>query len=232
MPQRQHLIKALDALKLEVSQRNSILSSAGLPIESSLQINNPDFFFTAEQALEEVQQHPWPAFVNNEWSEVLVANDVAQRLWGVDLRVEFTDPIERNLLSLASTPKFAERVINWDEAIGVLVAVWKGHHRGPEDPEEPSPYFAQVMERFLNGDPRYIARFLNLWQNVEPRTPKVRWWYPIVWNEPDVGTMKFRGFAGNADEVNCLTFNDWIPTDAATWSGLDAISKRDHKPAR
>jgi transcriptional regulator with XRE-family HTH domain len=224
-PDREHLVRLLDGLKLEISQRDSILEGAGFVAEGSPHLADPDFYFTLEQALKEVQQHPWPAFVNNEWSEVVVANEVAQQLWGVDLRHEYTDPIDRNLLSVASTPQFAERVANWDEAVGVLVAVWKGHHRGAEDLDAPSPYFASVMQRFLNGDPQYVARFLTLWQNVQPRTPKVRWWYPIVWNEPGVGVMRFRCFAGDADETNGLAFNDWIPLDSESWVALERVKK-------
>ena len=224
-PARDHLMQVLDALKVSRAERSEILEDAGFATDTWHlgSLDNPGFYFTIEEALEEIQLHPWPAFVNNEWAEVVVANDVAQRLWGVDLRHEFTDAIDRNMLSLASTPRFADRCVNWDEAIGVLASVWKGHHRGPEDPETPSPYFASVMERFLKGDPKYVARFAECWQSAEPATPKVRWWYPIVWDEPGIGTMRFRCLSTTCDEPRGLAYQDWMPLDAATWHALDTL---------
>jgi transcriptional regulator with XRE-family HTH domain len=225
-PTREHLVKMLDVMKLERGGRNQILADAGFaPDGMQLRPHNPDLMFTVEECAVEVQQYAWPAFVMNEWSEVVVANDVAQRLWGVDLRSEFTDAIDRNLLSIASNPRFAERIANWDEAVGVLVAVWKGHHRGAEDIEKPSPYFAAVLERFLNGEPKYIGRFLSLWRDVPGRTPKMRWSYPVVWNDPGAGVMRFKCFASSASEPDGLAFNDWIPLDAETWSALEELRR-------
>ena len=158
--------------------------------------------------------------------EVVAANAVAQALWSVDLTTEFLDPIERNLLSVASDPRFAERCSNLPEVLEVMSAVLKGHHRGAEALGNPSPYFAKVLERFVAGDPKYIQPFFQAWQAAVPRTPKIRWEYPIVWEDPDAGTLRFRGMVNPANEPDGLAFNDWVPLDAETWVALARVTAR------
>ncbi len=226
-PSRELLTAILDSLKVERAQRNRILMSAGFaPDGLSLRPDNPDLMFTIEEAAEEIERYRWPAFALDEFMEVVAANRIAQRLWGVDLRREFTGPIERNLLSVASNPRFAERCVNWDEAIGVMISVFKGHYRGQETLEQPSPYFEVVLQRFFQGDQKYVNRFLSLWDDTPPATAKLRWSYPIVWEEPGIGRMRFHCFASSANEWDGLAFNDWIPLDDKTWQALDALARR------
>ncbi len=82
------------------------------------------------------------------------------------------------------------------------------------------------MRHFLEGNPKYMARFLALWETTPARSPKSRWWYPIVLEEPGVGTLSFRVLVSTASEPDGLAFNDWVPLDAATWSGLEMIRRR------
>ncbi|MBI5287527.1 MAG: helix-turn-helix domain-containing protein [Chloroflexi bacterium] len=223
-PSQPYLTALLDALKIERSERGEILEAAGYASDwHQLVPSLSDLGFTLEQASEEVERLPWPSFVLNEMSEVIVANQAVQRLWGVDLRREFTEVAERNLLAVASAPRFAERIANWDEAVGALVAVFKGHHRGAESVENPSPYFKSVMDRFLAGDARYVARFLQLWQEVPPAEIQLRWHYPIVWQDPLAGRMTFDCVVSNANIRQGWAFNDWMPVGAGTWAALQRL---------
>lgn len=103
------------------------------------------------------------------------------------------------MLAVSSNPRFADKV-NWDEMVSVAIAVFKGHHRGPEEIERGSPYFAEMLQRFMQGDPRYVARFFELWQQAEGRRPKVRWSYPVVWTEPGLPVMRFEVVVNTASE--------------------------------
>ena len=213
-PSRKSLVAILDALKLERRSRDRILVDAGYaPDGFNLGPDRYfDYMFTLEQAQVHLDDTPWPAFVMNEVLEVVAANQRVQDLWGVDLRREFVEPRQRNMLGLASNPRFAERLLNWDEMVAVGFSVFKGHHRGPEDLSAPSPLFNQVLESLAAGDPQYVARFLDLWQKTPPRTPKVRWWYPVVWQMGDQA-LRFRGLVTTCDEPHGLAFNDWLPVD-------------------
>jgi hypothetical protein len=154
-----------------------------------------------------------------------------QRLWGVDLQREYTDVAERSLLAVASDPRFADQLANWDDAIGTLVSVFKGHHRGLEDLDNPSPQFKSVLERFFAGDPRYIARFLKLWQDVPPATMRMRWRYPVVWQHPSAGRMHFDCVVSEANDRDGWAFNDWIPIGAVSWNSLSRVGNRTRERA-
>jgi len=221
---RPYLTALLDALKLDRVERNQIMTAAGYAIDGwSFRPTNDDLTFTIDEAVREVERYQWPAFVVDEMMGVAGANRVAQDLWGVDLKREFLDPTERNLLSVASNPRFASRCVNLDAILRVMVAVWKGHHRGPEDLDNASPFFGAMLERFLDGDPEVIARFTRAWQTGAARTPKLRWDYPVVWDEPGIGVMRFHCFASAASEPDGLSFNDWIPLDADSWARLERM---------
>lgn len=224
-PTRDQLSRILDALKVERGFRNVLLEAAGFASDGLDVRPQPrtQQNFSREEAADETERYAWPSFVTDEFMEVLSANVTAQRIWGVDLRYELNGPIERNLLSVASNPRFADRCTNWDECIGMMVSIFKWHHRGAEAVESPSPYFAAVLEHFLKGDPVYVARFAKLWQEAVPPQSKMRFSYPIVWDIARYPQMRFVAFTSSANEMDGLAFNDWIPTDAQTWLALDAL---------
>jgi hypothetical protein len=171
-----------------------------------------------------VDRAAWPAFVLNEMSEVVVANATALSLWGVDLR-DYPTIGDRSMLSFVSDPRFADRIANWDEAVGTIASVFKGHFRGAEDLDDPSPVFRTMLEKFLAGDPAYVARFLQLWQVAEPAPYLMRWHYRMVWEEPAAGRMEFDGVVSNCNQHEGWSFNDWVPVDAGTWEALGRVRR-------
>ena len=218
----------IDALGLEQVERNQVLTAAGFAPEGPPLAPEvtAGYVFTVEEAALQIEEYAWPSMVINESMEIVAANQVAQRLWSIDLFREFPNPVDRNLLTVASDPRFGGKVVNWDEAVGTAIAVLKGHHRGAEtEPEGTSAYFAEVIQRFSAGDPEFVGRFVRLWQDVQPRMPKVRWSYPLVWEEPEVGTLRFEIIVSSASEPDALAFNDWIPLDAATWAALSDLGR-------
>lgn len=221
-PSRPLLEAILDALQTDRRLRNEILVQAGFaPDGERLGPRNSDYMYTMEEAQVLIDELPWPAHVNSELMEVLAANELAERVWGVDLAHELTTPLERNMMTVATVPRFADRIKNWEEMVSVGIGVLKGHHRGAVPmPESATAYFAAVMERVYAGDPRYLHRLLGMWDRVPPRAPKVRWFYPIVWDHQAVGELRFLVSVAMAHEPTGVMFNDWIPLDGATWDRL------------
>ena len=181
--------------------------------------------FTRDEAAAFIEQYEWPAFLLGEMLDLMAANAAAQRLWRVDLTREFLHPGDRNLLSVVSDPRFGTRLANMPDALRVMASVFKGHHRGAETLDEPSPLLASILDRFMTGDPAYLQVLLRAWQEAVPRTPKIRWEYPVVWNDADVGTLRFRCLVNPAAEPDGLAFNDWIPLDSQTWDGLRRLKE-------
>jgi transcriptional regulator with XRE-family HTH domain len=227
-PLRHHLGAVLTAYRLNREEQRPILEGAGFVANDGPEHDGSNHLWhSADEAEAEVQRHDWPAFVLDEFVRVVAANDAAQRLWGVDLRHEFTSSVDRNLLSVASNPRFADRCVNWDETIGIVASVFKAHDWAPERVEQPGPYFAAVLDQFMRGDEQYVARFLKAW-NAAPSSweRKARFTYPVVWDEPGIGIMRFESLASPANDPDGLAFNDWIPLDAATWRGLEELKAR------
>lgn len=224
-PSRLHLVAVLDAMKVERGLRGELLVAAGFASDALDLGAEYVTMRTRDEIVAEVEHYRWPSFISNDAMEVVGANAAAQRLWGVDMRVEFTDSIDRNLLSLASNPRFADHCQNWDAIITEMISIFKGHHQGPELLEHPSPYFAAVLDRFLKGDPGYVARFLRLWGSVEPAIGRRRWSYDVDWHVPSAGDVRMQCFVSNAHEQLALSFNDWIPIDAESWNTLDCIQR-------
>lgn len=226
-PSRPYLVAILDALKIGREERNGILADAGYASDG-YEIGPwgyGQFMFTADEAAAFIEAYDWPAFLLGEMMDLTAANATAQRLWHVDLTREYLEPGDRNMLSVASDPRFGPRVANLPDVLRVMASVFKGHHRGAETLDSPSPLLASVLERFMTGDPAYLQLLLRAWQEAVPRTPKIRWEYPIVWSDPDVGMLRFRCLVNPATEPDGLAFNDWIPLDAQTWNGLHRLKE-------
>jgi transcriptional regulator with XRE-family HTH domain len=223
-PSRPHLAAVLDALKLDRAERHDIFVAAGYALDAErLGPAWNDLGLSREGAERECRRAVWPVFVLGEFGELVCANDILLKLWGVDLSTEFTGPGERSLLAVATNPRFADRVLNWDDAVGALASVFKGHHRGPEDLEQPSPVFKSMLDRLLAGDPAYVRRFLDLWQRVEPATPRLRWHYPMAWQHPAAGVMRFDCVVSTCNADEGQAFNDWIPVDSESWANLERL---------
>lgn len=230
-PTRIYLCAILDALRVERLTRNEILVMAGFaPDGDELGASRtPHYMYSVVAAAQHVAGMPWPAFVLNDNTEVVACNRLTELLWGIELEREFPNPLDRSLVSVASNPRFADRVENWEEMVGVGISVFKGHHLGPEQLDHASPYFSQVLERFLAGDQKYTSRLLSLWQETAPREPKVRWEYEVQWNEPGLGRMRFLAVVNTASEPDGLAFNDWVPVGAETWERLSQLEQHRRK---
>ena len=226
-PTNASLTAILDALKLDRTEANNIRLALGYAPDRR-DFGTPSIAdqFTVQELEQELERLPWPAFAANELMEIVAANQPAQALWGVDLSSEYLETTERNLLRVASTPRFADRCLNWEEVVGVMVGMWKGHHRGAESLEKPSPYFDQLINDFMAGDPKYVKRFLDVWERTEPRQPKIRIHYPVHWRHDDVGEMRFLGVQSPANIWEAMGWNDWIPVDAESWTRLEELNRR------
>lgn len=221
-PSRSSLSNLLDALSADAFTRQEILVAAGFaPDNRSPAERLADEWFRLEDASVEIAPLQHPACVTTELFEVVAANPVIQRVWEVDLHRELDGPFERGFLSMLSTPRFADRLLNWEEALSVAVAVVKGHYGG-EAALEPSrhPYLAAAVQHLLNGSPEYVQKFLGLWMSVTGKKFRTRLSYPVVWNHSELGPLRFMAVTGPANRQPSLWFNDWVPMDAHTVTSI------------
>lgn len=227
-PARPILLAILDELKIERGARDEILLSAGLaPVGMYIGPNRePDYLFTPEQAAEYIAALPWPAFILDDLMQVVCGNRLVEALWGVDIERDYPDLIDRSLIRFSTAPRFADRVLNWDDLVSVGIAVFKGHHLGRETLETPSVFFTRALETIMQGDARYVNRFFQLWEATPPNKPKVRWSYPMVWQGEDGEVLRFRVNVSEANDPRGLAFNDMLPVDGQTWEAVERLSER------
>lgn len=225
-PSRQLLTALLDALNADMFLRNSVLAGAGFaPDDRTPAERLPQEYFSFGEALAEMDRSPFPCCLLSENMEILAANRLFQRAWEVDLRCELRGPYERSMVSALSTPRTADRILNWDEAMSLAISILKGHYGGEAAfAPDSNPYFAGAMEHFLAGDPGYVRRFLALWQSTPARQRKLRFAFPITLQHSQVGALRFLVQVNPADHQGSFTFNDWIPLDGPTWEGVAALT--------
>ena len=226
-PTRARLLTMLAVLNVDQRSRNEILIGAGFAPDIA-QADNPGVArgLTLGEAAAELEQRAWPAMVVNEKIELLAANWLALRLWGIR-RARLDDPIARNVLTMATERRIAERCVNWEVAIGGLMSMFKAHKHFAETLEQPSSYFAAVLDRVYAGDPTLVRRFIELWERVPAAYPdKVTWTYPIIWRLPQIGSLDFTCIAHSVNEADGLDIDEWVPANARTFRLLERLDAR------
>ena len=237
-PSRERLELLIEALKVPNATANVIRESAGYALVRTVHegLHEANRYYTPAELDLVVDSVPWPEFVVNDPVEVVTANATVQALWEIDFAYERSvrTPAQMNLLAVASDHELAERVKNWDEIVGILVSMFKANKSmfNPDQSaahslDDPSPYFEEVIKQFVAGDPAFLARLIDVWNRTEPMEGKIRWTYPVVWVDPEVGEMRFLATVSLANEEHGAYFNDWIPLDADSWIRLEAIKGRD-----
>jgi transcriptional regulator with XRE-family HTH domain len=225
-PSRPRLIAILDALDVNQTDRNAILFAAGFAIEPNRVLPEPSTRnMPLSRAAEEIHRYRWPAFVVNERMEIVDANAAGRRLWRLDPTAPGAAHVERNALALATDPEVASHVVNWDEAVSTLIAAWKASF-GDEDLDQPSGYFAQMLDRLTSGDPALVERTMSLWERTPAAYPAdYRAAYPVIWDEPPFGQMRFQCFAWAVNTIDGVDIDDWIPADADSWLVLERVMR-------
>lgn len=230
-PGREALFRILEALQVPQLRAREILTEAGFaPAERLFPLSvNPDYFFTQGQAAAYAETVPWPRFIVNNVMEIVAANRAARLLWDIDFKTEYATRSRPQLhfLSLMVEPRFASRIVNFDECLAMAISLLKGVPHGGAALENPGPWVQSVLAQFDANDPEALGRLLHAWEIATPAQAKVHFSYRIVWHDPIGGVISFRGVVSDASEPDGLAFSDWIPMDAASHGKFEAaISAR------
>jgi transcriptional regulator with XRE-family HTH domain len=188
----------------------------------------PGYYYALEELPAFIDQVRWPVFCVNELGEIVAANRAVQALWGIDFAAEVRrrGRARANLLVAMCEPRFASRLVNWDEILRLFIAADKAVPASRTMLENPGVLFEEIVGAIGSANPAALRRIEDLWATTPPARPKVRWLYPVVWREPGFGDLHFQGIVNAASEPEGIGFNDWVPIDAATWTALDTILAR------
>ncbi len=229
-PSRDRLTTLIEALHLSQAEANGMLTAAGYATDATLFPGEryPAYFYTVDELPAVVECAPWPEFVTNDNFELVAANTAASAVWGISFQDERTaaSRAQRNVLSVASDRRFADRILNWDEVVQMMASAAKARPRGAETIDAPNPYFNEVLAEFARGDPAFLARLIAAWNVAPAAEPKCRWSYRLTWRDPEFGDIRFLAIVSTASEPDGLAFQDWHPVDADSWTVLERVKQR------
>lgn len=223
-PSARALTQMVRALGIPRQEANLILAAAGYAVDWQTLLEGR-YVFDLGYAKSQLEACAWPAFISDQAINVVATNRLFDLVWDVDPAREYTKPGDRNLLGGASDPRFPRYVANFDELVKFMIGLAKGDPRFEQNPERPAPWLEEPMARFLKGDAALISQIMKLWEAAEPIPHRTRHQYDVHWLYRGETPMRFRGVLTIGDLWNELSWNDWIPADAVTWTRLTDIAR-------
>jgi transcriptional regulator with XRE-family HTH domain len=225
-PSADALEAIIKALGLSPELANPIRAGAGFAINFSALFDNR-YIFDSVIAQRQLDMLPWPAFITNQATLVIAYNQQFETLVDVDIKREFPDPEERNMMAYASDPRFTRALENFDEVVGMVIGLAKGDPRVEADVDRPPPWSAEAIAKFMQGDPAFIKPFLELWEKQPPIPHRTRHVYEVHWRyKGETPALRFIATLSPADIWNELWWNEWCPADADSAQRLAAISTK------
>ena len=226
--QRRPSAEALDAiiaaLGLTAEQSSVLRAGAGFAPDMKRIFYGRLGPYELHDLQEQANRCTWPVFVTNISADILVANKAYFHVLGSELEQAFrADPWRRNLVSVASDPRVAKRVRNWDESMRFFIGLMKGEERWQHNLERPAPLLEGALRRFLDGDPEYVRRMLSLYESAPAVRHTTRIHSRIVWVLEDGRAIAFKSLIHVADLYQELSWHDWLPETAADQAMLESL---------
>ncbi len=220
-PSRASLTALVDALQLPREDANRVYAGAGYAIDWYTLLEGR-YVFDLHVAAEQLEGVDWPAFITNQACDIVVANKTFHRLMNV---IDERDRAALNLFSAGALEQFARRIDNYDELIMFMMGLAKGDPRRPQDLQRPAPWLQQAAESVMAGDPELAQRYMRLWSEAQPVPHRTTHQFRVNWRYEASQALRFVGMLTVADIWSELSRNDWIPADAQTWHGLEALRR-------
>lgn len=226
-PSRASIERVLAALQAPHTTVRRVLLDLGMAAPGSLYGLGgvEDYRFTIPELRSFVEETPWPQFVIDNTLEVVAANAATQALWEMDLSPEVLERTRArvNLLAILAHHRLRQSLRNRFAIMAIVVSVLKVFPESRNLFEAPGTLFAEVFDAFAATDPEAINKLYALWDRTPPASQKLRWNFPVVWSEPEVGEIRLIGTVTAASHVNSLVFVDWIPRDGQSHALLETL---------
>ncbi|MEO8468732.1 MAG: helix-turn-helix domain-containing protein [Chloroflexota bacterium] len=226
-PSRASIDRVLAALQAPHTTVRRVLLDLGMAAPGSLYGLGgiEDYRFTIPELRAFVEQTPWPQFVINNTLEIVVANAATQALWEMDLSRQVLERTRArvNLLAILAHHRMRQSLKNRFEIMAIVVSVLKVFPESRTLLDAPGPLFAEVFDAFAGSDPKAINKLYALWDRTPPASQKLRWNFPVIWTEPEIGEIRMIGTVTAASHVNSLVFVDWIPSDGQSHALLETL---------
>ena len=221
-PRRDHAIDLADALGCDTPALNRWLALLGLdPVPDSRVIPLAERRRELAELEAECRSYAWPCLVMDSNFEIIGWNDAANVFSELDLGRDLAEPGARQLLRMALSEHYQSRLLNWDEAIGVMIAMWKSEQQSIADPGSGALFFTRMMEYVFAHHADQVERLMRLWQNPAATRQGIRGVLPIRWRTSTGDILNLHAVQTPWSDFDGSWALDWMPADAATWEWLD-----------
>lgn len=202
------------AMHLDNGEYNELRQAAGLrPAAAGLEAALQKARAPADSVWDEVQESPWVAMVLNERREIVAWNRLANRTSDRDLGT--LDQFHRSIFRMAATEHYDRHLLNWEELIGRLIAVFKTEGNDISNGEADS-FVQAVVESIGREDSRFLPLVFSLYLNAEPWDEAWRNIHPVRWRLDDGTLLCFRAAFADWSQYDGLWAFDWHAADAPT----------------
>jgi len=219
-PSRASLTAIIDALAMPRETANRVFAGAGYAIDWNTLLEGR-YVFDLRTAATQLDAVRWPAFITNQACDIVVANKTFIALMDVDE----IEPGARNIFSAGAMERFARCIDNYDELIMFMMGLAKGDPRRPQDLQRPAPWLQQAAQRAAEAGEATARKYAELWARAEPLPHRTTHQFRVNWTYRGAQQLRFAGLLTVADIWSELSRNDWIPADAETWDGLEAVGR-------
>ena len=201
-------------LALGNGEYNDLRVAAGLrPMPSGLEAALRKFRAPAETLWDEVQESPWVTLVLNERREIVAWNGLANSVSDRDLGE--LDQFHRSVFRMAATDHYERHLVNWDQLIGRLIALFRQEGSDLAQ-QEVAAFVEAVVASITKEDPRFLPRIFDLFVKAEPWDDYSRNIHPVHWRLDDGTELRFQGAFADWSQYDGLWAFDWHAADAET----------------
>ncbi len=179
-----------------------------------------------------VQSYPWPCMAINERREIIAWNAASNAVAETELGSRLPNPEDRNLLWMAATPWFKERLTNWPELIGRLISSLKmDGHTNPD--ALTTAWMMALVGRIAAEYPEVMMEIGALFASAQPWLDGERNLHRVEWTVSSGERLAFACAFREWSVFDGIFVMDWHPSNGQTWewlSGQPPTPPRDTAP--
>ncbi len=221
-PRRDRVIDLADALGLDTRALNRWLAVLALdPVPDARVIPLVERRRELAALAAECRSYEWPCLVMDWNFEVIGWNHAANTLSELDFGADLAEPGARQLLRMALSKHYQDRLLNWDEAIGVMIAMWKSEQQSITDPGSGALFFSRMMEYVFAHHAGQVERLMRLWQAPAANRQGIRGVLPIRWRAASGDVLNLYAIQTPWSDFDGSWALDWMPADGTTWEWFE-----------
>lgn len=219
---RQVIIEACDVIRANADELNAMLEALEFsPVPPERVAPLLDRRKPLAVIRDECRSYPWVSLAMNEDFEVVAWNEAANDLSELDFATDLAAPGERNLLRMALSRHYREKLVNWEEVIGIMVAMWKTAKTDLFS-QETTPYFRNLFDFVITNHQAELQMLLTLWNETAPFVEGQSGEWQAQWRTSDGTALLFNNRLSAWSEFDGVSAFDWQPANAETWEWMEA----------